>query len=280
MINGKNFYNCLNFQNKCIDCIEECREVVLNIYNKYDINNEKFIGIIKKNDDSPLTIADKKCNEVIMNFLNKINNEIIYYNPDISIGIISEENKNDDYEIRQKYEYMWLVDPLDGTKEFIKKNGNFTINIGLVHNGVPVFGIVSIPCSDEIYIGIKGDASYYLKHRNHPKRIKKQIKIQNFKEIKNPKIVASSSHMSEETLDFIKLFDNYELINVGSSIKLLYVAHDKADIYPRLSGTYEWDTCAAHCVVKYAGGNVIDYETNKELVYNKKNLLNPWFIVF
>ena len=272
------FYNNIDFQNELVTCMEVCRNIILNIYSEYCNNDD--INLNFKEDNSPLTIADKKSNNYIVEFLERLNKKLIKENPELKIGIISEENINENYDTRQNYEYVWLIDPLDGTKEFIKKNGEFTINIGLVRNGVPVFGIVCSPVSDELYIGIEGDGSYYMKHCNHVKRVKINKKPDNMFEIENPKIVASASHMNKETQDFINNYNDCSLVNIGSSIKILYVAHNKADVYPRMAGTYEWDTCAAHAVIKYAGGNLYNYETNEELTYNKENLLNPWFICY
>jgi 3'(2'), 5'-bisphosphate nucleotidase len=178
--------------------------------------------------------------------------------------IISEENKRIDYNIRQKYQMCWLIDPIDGTKEFVKKNGQFTINIGLCDKGVPIFGIVSIPVTGEIYYGISGIGSFKI-HNN----VKTKLQI-----------------LNDVTKEFLKLFENPNIIQAGSSIKLLLIAEGKADIYPRLGPTSEWDTCAAHAIVKYAGGKVFKYKNidlqllTEELVYNKKNIINPYFIVY
>ena len=270
------FYNKLDFQNELITCMEDCRKIILNIYNRYCNNDD--INLKLKEDNSPITIADRNCNNYIIKFLERLNKKLIEENSELKIGIISEENINEKHETRQNYEYVWLIDPLDGTKEFIKKNGEFTINIGLARNGIPVFGIVCSPVSDELYIGIEGDGSYYMKNCNHPRRVKINKKPDDMFEIEKPRIVASASHMSKETEDFIKKYNDCELINIGSSIKILYIAHNKADVYPRMMGTYEWDTCAAHAVIKYAGGNLYSYDTGEELTYNKENLLNPWFI--
>ena len=267
------FYQNKDFLNKFVQLIKECNKIVLDIYNT-------DFKVDYKSDDSPLTIADKKCNDYICNFLN-----INFPN----ILIISEENKEIEYNKREKYEYCWLIDPIDGTKEFIKKNGQFTINIGLCKNSVPIFGIVSIPVTDEIYYGINGIGSFKI-HKD----IKKELSIEKKNYSKEGvKIIASSSHLNNDTKNFINQFNNPEILNTGSSIKLLYIAEEKADIYPRLAPTSEWDTCAAHAVVKYAGGNVLKYNSDinfnefiknklnekEELLYNKENILNPYFIV-
>jgi len=265
------FYQDKNFIDGFVKLVEKCNKTILDIY-----NND--FDVIYKEDESPLTVADKTCNDIICNYLRGLN----FYR-DLNIGIISEENRNEDYLERKQHNLVWLVDPLDGTKEFVKKNGQFTVNIGLVENGIPVFGIVSIPVTGEIFIGIKGIGSYKL--HNGGKTILK-IKTKNFKS-KNLNVVASASHINTETREFISQFDSPNIINTGSSIKLLWVAENKADIYPRIALTSEWDTCAAHAVVKYAGGNVVIHDESKafnidsiEVNYNKENLLNPYFVCY
>ena len=254
------FYKNEIFIQGFIKLIKECNEIVLNIY-KTDFN------VITKEDESPLTLADKECNDHICDYLKniKINNS----------GIISEEIKNDSYDKRKDLEWVWLIDPLDGTKEFVKKNGQFTVNIGLCNYGIPVFGIVSIPVSGEIYYGVKDVGSFKLINN---KLIKLQIEQKDLSK-DGIKIVASASHLNEETKKYINKFKNPVIVNTGSSIKLLWVAENKADIYPRIAPTSEWDTCAAHAVVKYAGGKVLQYNSKDEVIYNKENLLNPYFIV-
>ena len=140
--------------------------------------------------------------------------------------------------------------------------------------GVPVFGIVSIPVTGEIYYGVEGIGSFKIE-----KGLTKRLNVNPEKPNDKIKIIASASHMNPETEEYIKQFSNPELVTVGSSIKLLWIAENKAHIYPRIAPTSEWDTCAAHAVVKYAGGHVKHYQTKQELSYNKENLLNPFFIV-
>lgn len=263
------FYQQINFIEHLKDLIEKCNKIILEIY-------DKDFDVITKEDKLPLSIAYKKSNEMIIDCLQKLNIQLKEETGE-TFTIISEESKNDDYSKRQKCNYVWLVDPIDGTKEFIKKNGEFTVNIALVKNSVPVFGIVSTPESGYIYLGIEGLGSYkYKGNISEPLRV-----IQN-KDLhrKNIVVVASASHCNQETQKFINKLNEPHITNIGSSIKLLIIAENKADIYPRYAPTSEWDTCAAHAVVKYAGGNVIDAYTKKELKYNKENLLNPYFIVY
>jgi 3'(2'), 5'-bisphosphate nucleotidase len=252
---------------KCL--IEKCNQVILNIY-------QKDFDVIIKEDKSPLTQADKESNDIIVSYLKKLNQKLIQETNE-TFTIISEESIKEDYEKRKECTYTWLVDPIDGTKEFIKRNGQFTVNIGLCKNGIPVFGIVSIPVCGTIYIGVEGLGSVkYNNNISHPLKI---IKNKNLNK-KNIIVVASSSHCNQETQDFINKLNEPQLTNIGSSIKLLTIAENNADIYPRYAPTSEWDTCAAHAVVKYAGGQVLHAYSKQELTYNKENLLNPYFIVF
>lgn len=258
------FYQQQQFIIDIIEIIKNSNKIVMEIY-------KKDFEIEFKDDKSPLTIADKKCNDYICKKLKNINNNI-----KMDILIISEENKNIDYKYRKKYQWVWLVDPIDGTKEFIKKNDQFTINIGLCYNGNPIFGIVSIPAKNKIYYGVEGIGSYtingeFIKKKHQKILVKKLNK-------KKPFIVASLSHINQETQKFIDNYPEKTIIRLGSSIKLLHIAEGLADIYPRLGPTMEWDTCAAHAVIKYANGIVYNPDTQEELVYNKQNLLNPHFI--
>ena len=277
---------------KIVEIVEIASQIILQIY----LNDELFMNmnmtIENKADagNSPLTIADKKANDFICQELRGLY-------PDIPI--ISEENKNDDWEVRRKYKWAWLVDPLDGTKEFIKRNGEFTVNIGLVYGGRPIAGFVGIPAQGLIYWGSLEGGAW-----------KKEIDCSNgggritdigelgkiLKKGSVTRIVASRSHMDARTDEFIK--KNYvdkgygvDLLNVGSSMKILWIAENKADIYPRLAPTMEWDTCAAHAILNACGGvleivggpdssglGVCPFLKGAELSYNKKDLLNPYFI--
>lgn len=239
-----------------INIAKEAGDAIMEIY-------KKDFKIDHKTDKSPLTQADIKSNEIICSSLYKF-----YPN----IPIMSEENKQIDYEIRKKWEYYWCIDPIDGTKEFIKKNGEFTINIALIHKDKPVLGVVYAPIIKNIYYAKKGEGAF----KNN---IKLPIKIN--RSDNKFIIVASKSHMSEETekyIDKIKTKKEKVLISRGSSLKLCLVAEGAVDIYPRFAPTMEWDTAAAHAIVLEVGKKVIEYKTDLALKYNKENLLNPWFI--
>ena len=249
----------------------EAGNEIMKVYNS-DFNFEL------KSDDSPLTLADKNANDVINSYLIKTD-----------IPIISEENAQTDYEIRKKWNSCWIVDPLDGTKEFIKRNGEFTVNIALVENGKPLLGVIYVPVSKEIYFAdvIKKEAFYLkLSSVKHPLEtiVKKSKKIEN-KEVNQEqvRIVGSRSHMNQDTLDFVENLKTdhtkVEIVSKGSSLKFCLVAEGKANIYPRFAPTMEWDTAAGQAICEALGIKVISKKTNESLLYNKENLLNPWFLV-
>ena len=234
---------------------QEAGDAIMQIYTKN-------FSIEYKDDRSPLTEADTKSNEIICDTLEKL-----YPN----IPIMSEENKQTDYEERKEWEFYWCIDPIDGTKEFIKKNDEFTVNIALIHKNMPVLGVVYAPAIDEMYKAKKGEGAY----KNNQK-----LPLQT-----NPNeklyVVASKSHLSPETQEFIDNIETKEIeqVSKGSSLKLCMVAEGKADIYPRLAPTMEWDTAAADAIVRESGKMTYQFNTNEPLVYNKENLLNPWFVV-
>jgi 3'(2'), 5'-bisphosphate nucleotidase len=229
-----------------------------------------------KSDDSPLTKADTASHKVICKYLEGTD-----------IPILSEEGRSIPFEERKEWNQLWIVDPIDGTKEFIKKNGEFTVNIALVENGTPIMGVIYVPAKNELYLGALDMGSY--KHENIEEYsdldsiIKESVKIP-VKDTNRPyTVVASRSHMSKETEDYIKeLGDKYgeiETISKGSSLKLCMVAEGKADAYPRFAPTMEWDTAAGQAICMHAGFDVIDWETKETMNYNRENLLNNWFLV-
>jgi 3'(2'), 5'-bisphosphate nucleotidase len=237
--------------------IKEAGVKVLEIYNQ-DFEVEY------KEDSSPLTIADMEANRIICTKLRKL-----YPN----IPILSEENEQIEYKIRKEWEYYWCIDPIDGTREFIAKNGEFTLNIALIHQDKPVLGVVYAPVLDDIYYAKQGYGAY----KNNQKLP--------LKTNPNPKenlyIVTSKSHLNDKTLEYIKSLDtkNIKYVPMGSSLKICLVAEGVADIYPRLGPCSEWDTAAADAIVKESGKMIYQFDTNKPLIYNKEDLLNPWFVV-
>jgi len=225
---------------------------------------QKDFSVEFKDDNSPLTEADIVSNRIICSGLEKQYPHI---------PILSEENQEILYSVRKEWDYYWCIDPIDGTKEFIKKNGEFTINIGLLYKGRPVLGVVYAPFLNEMYDAKKGFGAY-----KNGKKLPLKVNV-------NPKkkltVVASKSHLSKETQDFIDTLDTEEIeqVSKGSSLKICMVAEGVADIYPRLAPTMEWDTAAAHAIILEVGKEMIRYVDRKPLIYNKENLLNPWFIV-
>ena len=228
-------------------------------------NSTESINYEKKADDSPLTIADKKSHNTIIDFLK-----------DTDIDIISEESKSIEYQERKNWEEYWLIDPLDGTKEFIKKNGEFTVNIALIKNNKPHLGIVYCPVKKILYWN-DNDKKVFKREKEETREIKKRKPINENEE--GLRVVVSRSHMSEETSEYVNKLTRPELISCGSSLKFLYVADNKADIYPRFGPTMEWDTAAAHSILNALEIHVINLDTGRELSYNKENLLNPYFII-
>jgi len=229
-----------------------------------------------KDDKSPLTLADKNCNEVIEDHLKGTD-----------IPFLSEEGAKITYEDRKDWKYSWLVDPLDGTKEFVKRNGEFTVNIALIHNGNPIMGVIYVPVKEELYFAMEGLGSYKVRRNqiidNLEALISSSDKLPIDYQRNNYVIVGSRSHMSAETevffQDMKKEHGNVEIMAVGSSLKLCMVAEGKADAYARYAPTMEWDTGAGHAIAKYAGFSVQQYNTSDDVVYNKEDLLNPWFLV-
>tara|TARA_B110000914_G_C15442424_1_gene436762 strand:- start:28 stop:795 length:768 start_codon:yes stop_codon:yes gene_type:complete len=233
------------------------------------IYNQDF-EVFEKEDDSPLTMADKNANDVIIKSLTELYPDIPY---------ISEEVKQTGYKDRKYWQYFWMIDPLDGTKEFVKRNGEFTVNIALIHNNEPILGVVYVPVTDDIYIGGKGNGAFKINSDGDVEPLKKEENTSNL-----IKVIASRSHLSDEVVAFVeelkKSGKEVEFISAGSSLKFCLIAEGKANIYPRLAPTMEWDTAAAHIVCSEAGFKVLNYDKQtEELKYNKENLLNPWFIV-
>ena len=239
---------------------KEAGEEIMKIY-------KRDFKVNYKDDKSPLTEADLKSNDVIIKALEKY-----------KLPIMSEETKVMPYEERKNWEYYWCIDPIDGTKEFVKKNDEFTVNIALIYKDEPVLGVVYAPAIDEMYYAKKGSGAF--------KNGKKLPLVTNLNPQEKLCVVASKSHLSDETQVFIGKLDTkvVEQISKGSSLKLVMVAEGVADVYPRLAPTMEWDTAAADAIVRESGKMTYQYSQSKEsnteaMQYNKENLLNPWFIV-
>ena len=235
--------------------------MILDIY----ADEDRFHTEVKK-DHSPLTEADKRSNKIICEALAELYPEI---------PVISEESKQVEYAIRAGYKSFFLVDPLDGTKEFIKRNGEFTINIAYVEGNRSVGGFVYIPCSDLAYMAELGNGSWRVGTDNQKTALRSEPFYLMDRGIR---VVASRSHIDDLTSNMISQLNMPEIVSVGSSLKFLLLAEGKAHFYPRLAPTMEWDTAAAQCILEEAGGSVLQLNNLQPVVYNKPDLLNPYFM--
>ncbi len=251
-----------NLASKVVKIAEIAGNEIIKIY-----QNSGSQSIEYKSDQSPLTAADRASNKIILEGLKKLS---------VQFPVISEESEQVDFETRKNFDYYWLVDPLDGTKEFINRNGEFTVNIALIHEEKPILGVANVPCLEETYWAVKGEGAYFIKNGQTQKLTALKFGLNN----RALKILCSRSHLNPATEQFLKKFDQPKLIAKGSSLKFTTIAKGEAHIYPRLAPTMEWDTAAAQIVLEEAGGKVLNAETNMPLRYNKKELLNPHFIAF
>jgi 3'(2'), 5'-bisphosphate nucleotidase len=241
------------------------------------IYGQNQFDIAYKPDESPVTIADVKSSEIISRHLIKT-----------GIPIICEEIVPEDYEKRKSWEYFWLVDPLDGTKEFINRNGEFTVNIALIHRRTPVLGLITIPIKGLLYWGEAQKGAYRIKipdvrHIDYLKLQQKATKLPVFEKRNSLKVAVSRSHLDDQTLHYIQELKNkhkkVEHISAGSSLKFCYIAEGKADIYLRFSPTMEWDTAAGQAIAEASGARMVKMPSKSAFYYNKKNLNNAGFIV-
>jgi 3'(2'), 5'-bisphosphate nucleotidase len=270
MINTKSQTDIDQLLKAAVKSSLQAGEAILKVY-------QTDFPVEEKDDKTPLTLADKRAHSIIKTFLEPY-----------QLPILSEEGKKTDFSERKEWKLFWMVDPLDGTKEFIKRNGEFTVNIALIEEGKPVLGIVFSPVLKELYFGAAGwgarktgveeddEGKFSLPILQNSKKLP-------VKDTHRPyTVVGSRSHSSAETERFIEKLRNghpdLTFTSKGSSLKLCLIAEGAADIYPRLAPTMEWDTAAGHAVVTHAGGKVVQFETSEPLAYNKENLLNPWFI--
>lgn len=267
----------------------EAGEEIMRIYT----DPKQDFGIERKADNSPLTLADKASHRVIMNYLAAT-----------PIPVLSEEGRHLPYEERSGWDCLWVVDPLDGTKEFIKKNGEFTVNVALVQQGAPVLGVVYVPATRVLYYGIVGEGAWKCTVPALGSGLPEADSLAAFLSQGAPSdgkgpfggeqlpvgrghdvftVVASRSHMSPETQAYIqemeRVHGQVRTVSSGSSIKICLVAEGVADAYPRYAPTMEWDTAAGDAVARAAGRAVRNAENGKPLLYNKPDLLNPWFLV-
>jgi 3'(2'), 5'-bisphosphate nucleotidase len=250
-------------------------EKILEVY-------ESDFAVEHKDDKSPLTLADQKGHDVIVSYLEKT-----------ELPILSEEGAKIPYSERKDWEYSWTVDPLDGTKEFVKRNGEFTVNIALIHNQKAIGGVIFVPVKNWLYFGLVGEGAYKL-CRTAPVEVSKikDLRFDNLVKAADSlpmeqtgkfKVVGSRSHMSPETEEFIeelkKEHGEIEIVSMGSSLKICLVAEGAANVYPRFAPTMEWDTAAGQGIAIAAGKDIVDYKTGETMLYNREELLNNWFIV-
>ncbi len=247
----------MDFQEYLSIAEQAANEASLEILKIYDSND---FDVELKGDQSPLTKADKASHHVISEILKQT-----------GLPILSEEGKDVPFEERAGWDLFWMVDPIDGTKEFIKRNGEFTVNIALIKSDHPVLGVVKVPVSGDIFHAVKGQGAF---KNGSPIHV-----AENRMSDVGLRVVASRSHMSEETQAFVDELNEPILVSRGSSLKLLLVAEGEADLYPRYAPTMEWDTAAAQIVVEEAGGTVTKANEDNAVEYNKENLLNPFFLV-
>ncbi|MHB8454345.1 MAG: 3'(2'),5'-bisphosphate nucleotidase CysQ [Acidiferrobacterales bacterium] len=228
---------------------------------------ERDFHVDSKNDGSPLTEADRAANGLIVQRLAELAPER---------PVLSEEMESVTYSERVAWRRFWLVDPLDGTREFVKRNGEFTVNIALVEDGRPVLGVVHVPVTDVTYVGCRGAGAF----RQEAGGVRLEIRARSYRGGRAT-VVASRSHAGDKLGEFLARLEaregGYDTASLGSSLKICLVAEGHADIYPRLGPTSEWDTAAAHCVLEAAGGRLTDLH-GRPLAYNKESLLNPWFL--
>jgi 3'(2'), 5'-bisphosphate nucleotidase len=249
-------------------------EQILNIY------NTDFL-VETKSDDTPVTLADKTSGHSISQILNSS-----------GIPVISEEEEVMDYDVRKNWKYAWIVDPLDGTKEYVKRNGEFAVNIALVKDNKPVIGVIYAPVLKVIYFAVINGGSYRIQQNDMIFELSKEALPDNLFEFGIPlpiseppktyTVVVSRSHLSREVqqhIDQLKnVYGEVDCISVGSSIKQCWVAEGKAHEYPRFGRTMEWDTAAGQCILEQSGGSLVNFETRKPMKYNKKDMSNSFFI--
>jgi len=242
-----------------LDIAKAAGQAILAVYHQ-------DFSVEHKDDESPLTAADLASNRTIVQHLGE-------FDPDTPI--LSEEGATIPFATRRCWERYWLIDPLDGTREFVKRNGEFTVNIALIENGCPVLGVVHVPVTGISYLGKVGQGAWKIDADNHATPIR--VSAQKHHPVR---VAGSRSHAGDSLKDFLTRLGEYEIVSMGSSLKLCLVAEGAADVYPRLGPTSEWDTAAAQAVVEAAGGLVTDTQL-RPLRYNtKESLLNPHFLVF
>jgi len=242
-----------------LDIAREAGHAILEVY-------QNDFAVQHKGDDSPLTAADLASHRVITQRLGEL---------DADVPVLSEEGADIPFEQRRQWARYWLIDPLDGTREFVKRNGEFTVNIALIEEGRPVLGVVHVPVTGISYVGRVGDGAWKLDSDGNAEQIRVSARRQ-----PTARVAGSRSHAGDSLKRFLDRLGDHEIVSMGSSLKLCLVAEGTADIYPRLGPTSEWDTAAAQAVVEAAGGRVTDTALQPLRYNTKASLLNPHFLVF
>ena len=273
--------NRTNWLLTCIKSALAAGRAILDVYESADMQIEK------KSDDSPLTLADRRSHETIMAGVGNL-----------GVPVLSEEGRDIPFEERSRWPHMWIVDPLDGTKEFIKRNGEFTVNIALAETGAPTMGIIFVPVADCLYFADRELGAYKIDNcgragigddlaggvQGLETLVAKAVRLPVESNADRPfTIMGSRSHATPELEAYVedmrKKYDRVDFISAGSSLKICRVAEGAADVYPRLGLTMEWDTAAGQAIAVASGATVTRHDDGAPLAYNKENLLNPWFIV-
>jgi 3'(2'), 5'-bisphosphate nucleotidase len=245
---------------ECVAISERAGEAIMDVYNSsFDVTH--------KDDKSPLTQADVAAHQIILQGLSTLEPEM---------PMISEESHPPVYSIRSSWPRYWLIDPLDGTREFVKRNGEFTVNIALIEGHSPIIGVVHAPVTQETWYASTGNGAW----KQKPGKTAHRIETRHRKEDEALIIIKSRSHPGERLQAFLDTVDKHDSFPLGSSLKMCSIAEGNADLYPRLGLTSEWDTAAAHCVLKEAGGDITDTQMNTLRYNTKDSLLNPEFFAF
>jgi 3'(2'), 5'-bisphosphate nucleotidase len=248
-----------------IDAAIQASGIILDIY------NEGF-DVVMKIDGSPVTKADLASSKCILEILSKT-----------AIPVMDEESDQVEYDVRKDWKSFWCVDPLDGTKEYVKRNGEFAVNIAYIENGVAVFGIITSPVKQDLIFGGSEMGAFYSTFENsqHPNL---WVKLEASEKINDPLVLISSrSHYSGISLDFVNTLKvkhgEITFLQKGSALKFFDIAFNRADIYPRFAPTMEWDIAAGHAIITALGGEILNANTGEPLLYNKEDLTNPHFVV-
>lgn len=248
---------------KIIAITVQASSVIMDIY-----NDPNGFAVERKEDNTPVTRADQLSSNLIEKELNRVFPEAL---------VVSEEGTQWSYDERKRYKYIFLVDPLDGTKEFVKRNGEFCINIALLEDGEPILGVIRTPAKEQVYYAYKGGGAWQLT----PEGDKIELKSDAFSwKSDHLRFITSRSHMNEKTSTLIQGFKDPVLLQRGSAIKFAWLARGDADIYPKIGLTMEWDTAAGQVLLEEAGGQVVEFTTKEPLKYNKQKLYNPHFLAF